>query len=132
MPADPAVVILGLLAHVAEHLRVRQDHKCLLLDAGEHVLRHLFRRQVAVAGLRALRDRAQHVGVDALRAEDRDLDVVGLVRDREIFRKADRGMFGGGISRAADLRQQARRRNRVEEIAAAARLHSAGSRCRAA
>ena len=48
----------------------------------------------------------------------------GLVRDREIFRKTDRGMLGGRISRAADLRQQAGRRNRVEEIAAAARLHA--------
>ena len=48
----------------------------------------------------------------------------GLVRDREIFGKADRGMLGRGISRAADLRQQPRGRDRVEEIAAAARLHA--------
>jgi hypothetical protein len=33
-------------------------------------------------------------------------------------------MLGGRIGRAADLRQQAGRRNRVEEIAAAARLHA--------
>src|ERR1700690_923590 len=25
----PAIIILGLLAHVAEHLRMRQDQKCL-------------------------------------------------------------------------------------------------------
>src|SRR5262245_57675257 len=33
----PAVVILGLLAHVAEHLWMGQDHEGLLLEAGEHV-----------------------------------------------------------------------------------------------
>ncbi|MGY4422323.1 hypothetical protein ACVWY2_004772 [Bradyrhizobium sp. JR6.1] len=70
------------------------------------------------------RDRAQHLGIDALRAEDRDLDVVGAVRDREVFRKADRGVLGGRIGRAADLRQQARGRDRVEEVAAAASLHA--------
>src|SRR4051794_184400 len=87
--ADPAVVILGLLAHVAEHLGVRQDQKRLLLEAGEHVPGDLLRCEITVAGLRALGDRAQHVGVDALRAENRDTDVVGLVRDREVLRKAD-------------------------------------------
>src|SRR5260370_35481321 len=33
-------------------------------------------------------------------------------------------MFGGRMGGAADLRQQSRRGNRVEEIAAAARLHA--------
>src|ERR1700752_977375 len=37
----PAVVILGLLAHVAEHLRMRQDHEGFLLEAREHVPGHL-------------------------------------------------------------------------------------------
>src|SRR6478609_7193011 len=59
---DPAVVILGLLAHVAEHLRVRQDQEGFLLDAGQCILCYLLRRQIAVAGLRTLRDRAQHIG----------------------------------------------------------------------
>ena len=103
---------------------VRQDQECLLLEAGEHVFRDLLRREIAVAGLWALRDRAQHVGVDALRAEDRHLDVVGLVRDREVFGKADRGVLGGGVSGASDLRQQTCRRNRIEKISAAARLHA--------
>src|SRR3954447_24615127 len=70
--ADPAVVVLGLFAHVAEHLRVRQDQERLLLEAGEHIFGDLLRREVAVAGLRALGNRTQHVGVDALRTEDRD------------------------------------------------------------
>src|SRR5436309_10032870 len=68
--ADPAVVVVGFLPHVIEHLRMRQDHERLLLDALQRVLRHLLRRQVAVAGLRPLRDRTQHVGVDPLRARD--------------------------------------------------------------
>src|SRR5207253_584668 len=41
--ADPAVVVFGLLPHVIEHLRMRQDHKRLLLDALQRILRHLFR-----------------------------------------------------------------------------------------
>src|SRR5262249_15981440 len=77
--AYPAVVVLGLLAHVAEHLRVGQDQECLLRDAGERVFRDLLGRQIAVAALRTLGNRAQHVGVDALRAEDRDAYVVRLV-----------------------------------------------------
>src|SRR5258708_2591087 len=92
---------------LTRHLRVRQDHERLLLDAGERIVCHLLRRQVAIAGLRALRDRAQHVGIDALRAQDGDLDAVGPVRDREIFRKPHGGMFGRRIDRAADLREQA-------------------------
>jgi len=50
-----------------------------------------------------------------LRAQDRDLDAVGLVRDREVLGKSHRGMLGGRIGRAADLRQQASRGNGVEE-----------------
>ena len=81
-------------------------------------------RQIAVAGLRALRDRPQHVGVDALRTQDRNPDAVGLVRDREILGKSHRRVLGGRIGRASDLRQQSGGGNRVEEIAAAARLHA--------
>src|SRR5260221_8974162 len=120
----PAIVILGLLAHVAEHLRVRQDDECFMLEAGEHILCHLLRRQIAVAGLRAFRNRAQHVGVDALRTQDRNLDAIGLVRDRQILRETDCGMFRGRIGRTSDLRQKSRSRDRIEEIAAAASLHA--------
>src|ERR1700722_19864339 len=66
---DPAIVILRLLAHVARDLRVRQDDEGLLFNAGERIHRHLLRRKVAVAGLRALRNLPEHVGIDALRAE---------------------------------------------------------------
>src|SRR5580698_907772 len=40
---NPAVVIVGLTAHVVEHLRVRQNQKRLTLDAFERILRHLRR-----------------------------------------------------------------------------------------
>src|SRR3954447_8161815 len=49
--ADPAVVILGLLPHVVEHLRMRQDDKSFLLDPLQRILRDAFRRKVAIAGL---------------------------------------------------------------------------------
>src|SRR5438067_650926 len=49
--ADPAVVILGLLAHVTKYLRVRQDQERLLRESGEHVFGDLLGREVAVAGL---------------------------------------------------------------------------------
>ena len=63
-----------------------------------------FLNTISAAGLRAFGDRAQHVGVDALRAQDRHLDAVGLVRDRKILGKPHRGMFCRRIGRAADLR----------------------------
>src|SRR3954466_7421747 len=44
--AEPAVVVLGLLAHVAEHLGMRQDQEALLGKALQHVLRNLLRREV--------------------------------------------------------------------------------------
>ena len=44
--------------------------------------------------------------------------------ERTAFRKSHRGMFGRRIGRASDLREQARRGNRVEEITAAARLEA--------
>src|SRR3984893_12506133 len=44
---DPAIVIFSLLAHVAEHLRVRQDHKSLLLDPPLPIDCDLRRRLVA-------------------------------------------------------------------------------------
>src|SRR5260221_9472129 len=120
----PAIVILGLPAHVAEHLRVRQDDECFLLEAGEHILRHLLRRQIAVAGLRTLRDRTQHVGVDALRTQDRNLDAIGLVRDRKVLREPDCRMLGRRINGASDLRKEPGCGNRVEEIPLPARLHA--------
>jgi hypothetical protein len=46
---DPAIIILGLLAHIAQDLRVRQNHKSFLLDSGQRVVGDLLRRQVAVA-----------------------------------------------------------------------------------
>src|SRR5882757_6351423 len=100
--ADPAIVILGLLAHVVDYLRMRQDQERFLFDAFQRIVGNLLRAQVTVAGLRTFRDRAQHVGVDALRAQDRDLDAVGAVRDRQAFGEADRGVFGGRIGRTAD------------------------------
>src|SRR5258706_1308645 len=121
--ADPAIVILGLLAHVVDYLQMRQDQKRFLLDALERVLRDLKRAQVTVAGLRTFRDRAQHVGVDALRAKDRDFDAVGAVRDCQVFGKANRGVFGGRIGRTADLREKSGSGNGVEKITTAARLH---------
>ena len=58
---------------------MRQDQECFLLDAGKRIACHLLRRQIAVTGLRSLRQPAQHVGFDALRTQDRNLDAVSAV-----------------------------------------------------
>src|SRR5260370_213477 len=62
-PGNPAIVIFGLLAHVAQDLRMRQNDKCFLLDSRQGILRHLFRRQIAVSGLRPFRDQPQHLAI---------------------------------------------------------------------
>src|SRR5258705_9679651 len=80
---DPAVVVFRLLAHVAQHLRMRQDDKSLLLDASQGIVGDLLGRQIAVAGLRTFRDRAEHVGIDALRTQDGNANAMRLVRDRK-------------------------------------------------
>src|SRR6266404_8328621 len=120
----PAVVILGFVAHITENLRMRQDDECLLLDSLQRILRDLLRRKIAVAGLRAFRDRPQHVGIDALRAQDGNADAVGLVRDRKVLRKPNGRMLGRRIGRASDLREQTGGGNRVEKIPLPARLHA--------
>src|SRR5882724_9476526 len=103
---------------------MRQNDECFLLDPGQRVVRDLLGRQIAVAGLRTFRDRPEHVGIDALRTQDRNLDAIGLVRDRKVLRKSDRRMLGCRIGRASYLRQQAGGGNRVEEIPLPARLHA--------
>src|SRR5260370_25503875 len=77
---DPAIIIFGLFAHVAQHLRMRQDDKRFLLDSLQGIVRDLLRRQIAVAGLRALRNRAEHVGVAALPTPDRNPAPKSLLR----------------------------------------------------
>ena len=101
---------------------MRQDQERLLVETFDHIVGDLFGRQIAVAGLRAFRDRTQHVGIDALRAQDRDLDIICTMRDREVLGKADGGVFGRRIRRTANLREKPRRRDRVEEVTAAARF----------
>ena len=60
---------------------MRQDQELFFFNALQGVAGDLLRRQVAVAGLRTLWNRAQQVGIDALRAQcQRELFAAGVER----------------------------------------------------
>src|SRR5262245_51871065 len=102
---------------------MRQDQERLALETSNCSLRDLFWRQDTVTGLRARWKPVQQWRVHGLRTKNGYLDAVIAMGNRNIFCKADRGVFGRRIDRASDLRQETRSRDRVEQISAAARLH---------
>src|SRR5437899_2524730 len=72
----------------------------------QHGLGHDGVSLIAVAGLRAFRNRAEHVGIDALRTQDGNADAMRLVRDRKILGKSYGRMLGRRIGRTSDLRKK--------------------------
>src|SRR5579871_114660 len=122
--AEPAVVVLGLVAHVLRDLRMRQDQKSLGFEAFDHGVSALLRREHPVEMLRAVRAAAQQRRVDALRAEHRNANALVAMGNGEDFAESHRRVLGRRVNGAANLREQPRRRSRVEKIAAAARDHA--------
>src|SRR4029453_12139871 len=102
---------------------MRQDQECLALETSNCGLRDLFRRQNTVGGLRTGRKPLEQRCGHRLRTKNRYLDAVISVSNRNIFCKADCGVFGRRINRASDLREKTCSRDGVEEIPAAAHLH---------
>src|SRR5262245_9008751 len=103
---------------------MRQDQERLALETSNCSLRDLFRRQDTVSGLRNRWKPAQQRRVHGLRTKNGYLDAVIAMGNRNIFCKADRGVLGRRIDRASDLREKTRSRDCVEQITAAARLHT--------
>ena len=121
--ADPAVVIRRLVAHVVQHLGMRQDEEGLFPDRLEAELRHRLRLQHPVDGGDMIFVPACHLGPHRLRAEDGHLDAVVAMGQRDPFGKAHGGVFGDTVGRRADLVQKPRGGGGVQQIAAAPRLH---------
>src|SRR5258708_26996276 len=55
----------------------------------------LFPYTTLFRSLRAFRNLAQHVGVDALRAQDRDFYAIRAMRNCKVLGKTNRGVLGG-------------------------------------
>ena len=112
-PRDPPVVVVGLGLHIALHLRVGQDQEPLFGDRREAGLRHLLRGQDPVNAGHMVFVPRDHVGVDRLRAQQRNLDAVRRMGKSNPLGQSDGGVFRHAIGRGADLVQQPCRRSRV-------------------
>ena len=125
--ADPAIVVLGFQLGIIRNIRMRQDGESSARQARDRRVDALLGGQHAIHVRAGEKAPHRHAGGDTLRAQHRDADAVILAGDGKAFGKADGRVLGGGIHRRADLAQQPRGRNRVQEIARPA-LHHARQR----
>ena len=89
-PADPAIVVLGFLAHIGQNLFMRQNKERLFAYSPHTGVGNRFGLQHAIHGGYAIFAATGHFASDRLRAEDRNLDPVIAMGKRKPFRKAYR------------------------------------------
>ncbi len=120
--ADPAIDVVALATDVLFDLGVGEDVEPFGAECLDHGLGQLVGLDDAV-GLAVAQTSGSHRRVDTLGAEDRHLDAVVAVRDRQELGQLDRSGLGDRVRTRPEGGQQTGGRRRVQQVAAATSDH---------